>query len=472
VSVTNPHQAAPARGRTRRRAVVRGWLAKKAIDSLGGFEPRPFEATGRTFERPHRTLVMRAVNSTGRVLRACGRQRPITTEDVIGGAERTTRLADWGGDEFREPLARLVESLERDAALTPLGRLFLRALLVHFGANRLRLQQLLGHHPEIRHEPIRAPLFIVGLPRTGSTLLYQLLALDPANRPLLGWESFWPATARGGWGSDPAQRERCLRSVLVPLHLVAPQISVIHPMHAAAPDESTLLMGNSFVAWTFSLLGRVRSYDDWLWGVDRGTLEESYRYLKLQLQALQWQRPGGRWLVKSPIHLQSLDALMTVFPDAQVIQSHRDPAEVVPSTSSLFAVLRSVGSDRVEPRELGEEIAGRLALALARATRVRRLMPDRFVDVDYAALVRDPSGTVERLRVRVGSDGTPLSAAVEQWLARRPPPPRHQYDLAQFGLTRERVAELFAAARVGADSFEPPAGRHEPRLTEQSRWTS
>jgi hypothetical protein len=397
-----------------------------------------------TFGRPYRATPVRVFNWVGSTLRGFGWRNHLTIEGVLRQARESTGLSDWGDESFLEPLGLLVESFETNARLTPMGRLMIDRLLTHFVGNRLRMQREVESHPEILDERIERPLFIVGLPRTGTSLLNGLLSADPRCRALLTWEGLWPTPLSPAGRKRPDIRPRKTKRLLRGVDYLVPHLRAVHPMKHDAPEETTLLMANTFVAWTFSMMGHVRDYDDWLWSVGRAESDRAYEYLKLQLQALQWQRPGGRWLLKSPVHLHSLDSLMRTFPDALVIQTHRDPVQSVPSTCSLFAILRSLYSDSIDPRTLGEEMCQRLARAVIYADLARAAAPERMIDLRYDDLVADKIGTVRRLYEQSGReyDGA-TERAMRRWLDRNPHRGGHRYDLEQFGLTTQEIDRLF-----------------------------
>ena len=277
-----------------------------------------------TYQGPYRTLGMRAFNLVCGVLRQRGWKRPLDTQRLMGVASRRTRLDDWGDESFREPLDRLVTAFETEARLTPLGRLMLRGEFIRQLSNRLRIQHAIREQPGVLNSPVLRPLFVVGLPRTGTTLLLNLLAQEPRRRPLLTHEVLFPLGCRSMLGrhSDGRQKTRWAARLV---DSVAPDLKAVHPLKADVPEECTWLLANTFVSPYFLLYGRIPSYLDYLLGLDFEQRVRAYRYYRLQLQLLQQYHVARSWVLKSPAHLSALDSLLEVFPDACVVQTHRDP---------------------------------------------------------------------------------------------------------------------------------------------------
>lgn len=406
----------------------------------------PRRATSTDYARPYRPRAVAAVNRLGRAWqRLGGGQQPLTSAALMRAAERTTGLDDFGDDSFREPLDRLCAAIENEARLSAVGRLITRARLVSTLANRLRAEALLRHHPEILEQPVRAPIVIAGLQRTGTTLLHRLLATDPGIRALASWESIGPAPApRRIWQRrDPRigrakMAERALR-------YLAPDFFAIHPVEAEAPEEDVILLDYSFLSTVPEAMLRVPSYATWLEEQDQAP---AYRYLKRLLQLLQWQRPGDRWVLKSPHHLEWLDTLLAEFPDARIVQTHRDPARTIPSTCSMIAHSRGVFSDEVDPHEVGRQWSRKIFRLIERSMSTRERTPaGTFFDVSYADFVADP---LAQMRALYGFVDRPLAAEISAQMAAalernvRHKYGRHRYRLADFGLDADEVGRRVA----------------------------
>ncbi len=406
------------------------------------------------FQAPRRPRPVEVANTVWRALQRTGVARSSLAErSLIAAARRRTGL-HFFGDEFasdatREPLRRLLASLEGEARLHPLGRLIWRESLVRALVNRLRIEAIYDLHPEIADLEVAAPVFIVGLQRTGTTLLHRLLACDPTFRPLISWEALNPAPfpnspmPRGG--RDPRMRlaELAERS----LRYLAPEFFAIHPIDAHGPEEDVLLLDLSFASPTADATLRVPSYSRWLAEVDQTA---AYRYFRRVLRVLLWQQPG-RYLGKTPHHLENLDALLRIFPDAKIIQTHRDPVRVVASFCSMMAHGRAVFSDEVDSAEIGEQLAQKAIRAVTRSMQVRERAPsDSFLDVSYADLVVDPQKEVRRIYDHVGLSLLPHTVtAMQRWLNGNPQNKHgvHRYRLEDFGLDRDELSRQLQGYR-------------------------
>jgi hypothetical protein len=409
-------------------------------------------AAEQTFVRPYRTWGMRLFNGIGRRLRRWGFRPRLTLENILHTATRWSRLDDWGDDRFHEPLRVLLESFEEDAQLTPLGRFIIRMTCTKFAVNRLHLQDAFKKHPEILAQDVPRPVFIVGLPRTGTTLLHKLLCQDAGARPLLFWETLEPQLpAQRANGQEDPRARKAQRMVNIMNRWFAPQLPTVHALNPVGPEECNFLLFNTFVSPSFYLYGNVRSYNGWLRGVLSEDRMRVYVEYRRQLQLLQWGEPARHWVLKAPVHSYALEALLTLFPDAAVIQTHRDLTKVIPSTCSLFAVTQQICSDDVDCRRLGPEIAQFLSsFILEPAMKARSSHPGRVFDVHYRDLTRDPIGKVREIYQYFGrAMDDAIEGRMRQWIADNPPTRHgvHHYDLDQFGLTTGQLEKLFGGYR-------------------------
>ena len=401
------------------------------------------------FQPPRFPLPVRVGLAGWRALQEMGVGRTRLDEaSLIAAARRESGLHFLEDESFREPLRRLLWSLEEEAHLHPLGRLLLRQSLVRALVNRLRLEELCDRHPEIRAMPVREPVFVVGLQRTGTTLLHRLLTCEPALRPLLSWEALNPAPFPGAAarvGRDP--RMRLAETAERGLRYLAPEFFAIHPVEAHAPEEDVLLLDLSFMSPTADATLAVRLYSTWLRNTDQ---RPAYQIFRRAIQLLLWQRPG-RWLGKTPHHLENLDALLDVFEGAKVIQTHRDPLRVVPSYASMMAHGRAIFSYRVDARKVGSQLATRAIRSVTRAMAVReRAASGAFLDVAYPDLLADPLKVIRRIYDFIGlALGPETEASMQRWLAENPQNKRgvHRYRLEDFGLDRAQLERSFAPYR-------------------------
>lgn len=399
-----------------------------------------------TFRAPSRRWPVRAFDRAAR-RQLLGHTPALDADALLRSARRRTGLHDLGAPNPAEPFRLLVDSFATEARLSPFGRLLITRLLRNDLERRLRVVDVHARHPELRTLPVRRPVFVIGLPRTGTTLLYNLLAQAPGARPLLGWEAFDPAVPQG-WAGRPDLRRARYRAILDGLYYLTPELRKVHAFAKDGPQECLQLLSRSFVSFAYLLLADLPSYERWLWAQPQEAFTDTYRLHRAQLQLLQAARPGGRWLLKSPAHLGMVEALLEVYPDACIVQTHRDLTEVLGSNCSMFSTVASIFSDHVDAHEVGRALLGRTARIVDRFVEARRRLPvERVVDVHYRDLLADPAGVVRKVW---GHFGTDLPASSEQriarYLAEHPAGKhgQHRYGLAQFGLERAEVERAAA----------------------------
>lgn len=359
--------------------------------------------------------------------------------------------ADFGGEAFLPAFSQLLASLRDEAQLDRTGEWAAAARIIMALNRRRQLSRLLARAPELRERQIVAPIFILGFPRTGTTLLHNLLAADPRSRAVRLWEMREPFAPDDRPGFDGEAWSRSVIStteqVIAAGYKMSPRLADIHPLRATWPDECSWLFRNSFMSLVFGFSHYVPSYVEWLLAQD---MLPAYAYFKLQLQAITHQRGGAPLVLKDPCHLWHLDALLQVFPDARVIQLHRPPEQVVGSFASLCQALHEGGATPRPSAEIGRYAVEMLARGLERSDAVRAtLAPDRILDVDYRELVGDPISTLQRIYCRFGLEfESQARDAATSWLAEnRGLSGRHRYELHEFGLDASTVERRFAAAR-------------------------
>jgi hypothetical protein len=368
-----------------------------------------------------------------------------SADELEDGSRAAAGLHDFGSPYYREGLERTVDALNNEAELSEIGNVIQHATISNALIQRLKVEDTYAQHPEIDDEVVGGPVFVIGLPRTGTTALSQLVAADPQFRSLRMWESQAPTPPpeTATQDSDPriAQAEEGLRM----LDEMFPLMKTMHNSEATAATECQDLMGMSFRTFHFDGAVRVPSYLDWLMHCD---MRETYTFHRRVLKLLQWHCPPTLWHLKTPVHMFALDALVEAYPNAKFLWSHRDPAKVLGSVCSLIRYVRSWSSDRDDPEELGAEQLDSWAEAVLRAMDFRQRLGDsRFADVAFADLQHDPVGT---LRAGYASLGLTFSQdserAVEQWADEHKPGSRgaHDYELSDYGLTPEGVRERFA----------------------------
>ena len=406
--------------------------------------------TSLRYDRPHRPLPIAALNRSGSLLAGLGLGADLREVSLIRAARRSSGLHHFGDESFRIPMRRLLHALEHEAQLHFVGRHMVRQSLVRVLAHRLRIQAELDRNPAILGETLEPPVVIAGLQRTGTTLLQRLLASDPSMRVLAAWEAIHPAPL-STTASPERDREARLRTARLAeraLAYLAPDFAVVHPVEATAPEEDVLLLDFSFISTVPEATQHVPSYSAWLETLDH---VPAYRYLEKILKLLQWQGPRGRWVLKSPHHLEQLDALLEVFPDATIVQTHRDPLRAVASFCSMVAHGRGIFSDFVDPHEVGRHWKRKALRMLDRSQAVReRKSGAGFVDVAYADLLADPLAQVRRIYAALGTSLKPdAEHQMREYLDLNPQfkHGRHRYRLEDFGLDRETTEREFAEYR-------------------------
>jgi hypothetical protein len=389
---------------------------------------------------------VRAINVVGAAAGRLGLQPRLGVDGLLAAATKRTGLHDFGRDDFRAGLHVLTEALDGEARLTTIGRVAARKRLIGLLETRLQLVEQRRRDPRVKDEQIVAPLFVLGLPRTGTTVLYGMLASNPAMRSPASWEVARPFPPPGP--VEDATRVAAMDKDLAGFRQVAPGLEAIHPLGSRLPQECLALQAPQFASYEFPTTFPVPTYWAWLREQD---LTPAYAFEKTFLQHLQSGHRGERWILKTPGHLMWLDTLLHVFPDALLVHTHRDPAAVLASVSSLMYGFRSAMSDHVDKRAVGREQLEAWTWGLRRTMAVRdRLAPDRVVDVQYDDTVRDPVGTVRRVYGHFGLERTAaVDAGVRDYLTENPRDKHgaHRYTLEEFGLDRDEVDSAFASYR-------------------------
>lgn len=368
-------------------------------------------------------------------------------EHLLAAAKRQVPAADFDELFFGEPLERLTQSILTEARLTPLGLTIQRFRLVGALANRLRLDALCRQHPEILATPLPPLLVIAGLQRTGTTMLHRLLASLPDVRAILSWEALNPVPFAGERGDEQRRRIKQAERAEAGLRYLAPEFFAIHPIETHAPEEDILLLDLSFMTQTPEATMHVPSYAAWLEAQDH---RPAYAYLRKTLQALQWLRPGKYMVLKTPHHMEYLDVLLSTFPQAMVVQTHRDPRKTMASFCSMVAHGRAVFSNHVDPLEVGRHWLRKVDRMISRSIAARQATANqaRCVDVLYAELIRDPEWQIQGILERFGLPWqNQFSQVLRQTRSQNSQHKygKHSYKLDDFGLCQQQVADRFAA---------------------------
>jgi hypothetical protein len=356
----------------------------------------------------------------------------LQAEDLRRAATATAGLDDFGDPWWEEPFARLCASLDREARLHLPGRLRARSELQLILQNRLRMVDLWKREPAILQERVDGPIVVTGFGRSGTTLLHELLACDPDNRPPLLWELLHTVPY------DDASGDVCDDEIKLMDEMV-PAFTAMHENGGRLPTECIFSFAHQFSSDIFTGLYNVAEYTVWRSGIDQSPI---YAWHKRHLQTLQWvaDRPTTRWVVKAPSHLSALPVLFATYPDARVVLMHRDPLRVIGSLSDLMATLHYMHSDHVDHAVLVEFMALGMEMQMDPVTAEREagIVPDeQIADVRYKDLVADPLGVIERLYASWDLPVTPeFRSALDAYLAARHANRTggHDYSFADTGL--------------------------------------
>jgi hypothetical protein len=369
----------------------------------------------------------------------------VDIDHLVAAACERAGSSDFGEDTWHEGLDVLVRSLEVEAALNEFGVSAMNDRIVGFLVNRLEVEQWYARYPEIEDQKIVAPLFGLGLPRTGSTALSFLLAQDPARRSLRTWEADRPCPPPETATEHTDPRIAVAQAGIDFTNQMFPGFVGMLPTSATGPQECLLLMGMDLRTLMFDGMARVPSYNAWLLDCD---MEPAYRYHRRVLKLLQWRCPPTRWWLKTPAHMLSIDALNAVYPDAQFVMTHRDVGKVLPSVCALYHALSNVLTEDPDPLAIGAQNMAVWRCSLERLIDFRdRGNEHRFHDLSFEAVQGDPIGEVDKLYTAMGEV---LSDAARQrmhaWWAEnsqdRTAP--HDYSPETFGLDLVGIADHFA----------------------------
>ena len=406
---------------------------------------RPYTFRDAEIQSP----ALRGLNWAGAGLARIGLEVPsLASEAIIRTAQKRAGCRDLGGESFREPLDRYLAAVRDEADLNLFGRLAVKGMLVESLRNRIQLARWARDNPQVRDERIEAPWVIVGLPRTGTSLLSILLGLDPNARTLKHWEAAHPippptlATA----AEDPRIAENAKE--VGQLLKLNPAIGAMHPFGATVEQECVALFMFDIRTLGVETQAYVPSYGRWLQGCD---MAPAYAQHKLALQALQAANPTERWVLKTPNHLWCLDTLRESYPDARIIWTHRDPGKVITSLASLVNALQQMFTHRRDPASVADEWLTKSRFAIDSGMAYDdQSDADWCQHVSFASLMKDPIGTVHKIYAQYGETPQALHVRrMELWLKERGrhSEGRHVYDPKDFGWSYPGLASGFSDYR-------------------------
>jgi hypothetical protein len=368
-------------------------------------------------------------------------------DTLVANARAATGLDDFGAGSYREGLEHFVAALARDADLTELGELALEAQITTNLVNRLRVTDWLAAHPEARRTPVERPIVVLGLPRTGTTLLSELLHRDPANRSLMRWEAqdCVPPPQAATFATDP--RIEIARAAQDAMDAMRPEFKAIHYEAPDGPTECVAVLAQDFKSLLWAVVAHVPSYWMWLRGCDETS---AYEYHHEVLTLLQSGAPG-RWALKTPHHSLALDSLTARYPDARLVMTHRDPTTVVASLCSLAQTLSGTFTDADHGAAIAELWTDISETIVERVMGWRDVHGDgQFADIAYDDLVADPVGSVATIYAQFGEELSPeAETAMRRYVADHPRGEhgRHGYTVDSLGLDQGDLLERFAPYR-------------------------
>ena len=396
----------------------------------------------------HRTPI-RVINRLLRLANGLGLARMALEQDqLLEVARQETGLTDFGDESFLQPMGLLIQSLNEEADLNPLGRFMNRANILRILKHRLYVQDLLKRHPEILNRSLPDPVVIVGLARSGTTRLHRLLASDPHFLHLKSWESVYPVPFPEVFAdrsnNKPDPRIKTLEQGLKAVLYMSPQIAAVHPLGTFEVEEEVGLIQHGFSTQLFEIQAKIPGFAEWLMTHDQTA---AYEYMAQLLKIISWYRDDPEdkpWILKSPQHMQDLDAMLHVFPNAKLICSHRDPIKAVGSACSMTwnAIVRD--TDKLTADWVGQEWLPKTERMLRKTMRVRRELsaPGNQYDIQYADITADWEAAIEGIYDFLGLPLTEQTrSAMQSWLDSNQQHQHgaHKYSLADFGLDRDEV---------------------------------
>lgn len=368
-------------------------------------------------------------------------------------------LTDFGDERFLVPMNKTLEVLE-DAPITNVAHVYVRQSMLRALVNRLRIEDYIKRHPEVLEIEIERPMFVLGFPRTGTTLLQNVLSLDSDARALRMWELTNPVPVDPDREKDHARRRKWAERDLRVAYLATPEMETIHHIYADSVEECWYLFANTFAVLNFDLQSSLSDFGDWLMDFD---MTWAYGEYKRMLQIHAHHQPTERFVLKCPEHLWFVDHLLAVFPDAQIVWTHREPVKTIASYCSLISLARRMMYGHIDRPAVGRHISRRFHLGVTRAMDSRRrLGSDNFIDLDFVELCNDPTGVVRTIKRNFGLPEDPgQQDKVDGWLnnSRSDKKGKHVYDTAVYGLDQDELLEHFDHY---IEQFGIPVGHQRP----------
>jgi len=379
-------------------------------------------------------LWFKSLNAIWKSTFPLGTSIKLDKDKLIKAAQNHTGLTDLGKDFWDEPLERMLNSLNKEAKLHPVGRFISKKRIENLLSVRLRAEDWFKKHPEILEQPLYPVTVIIGLQRTGTTKLHRLMASDPECRALLSWEAINPAPLNGD-AKTGEERIKMARMSEKALKIMSPGFFAIHPVEHLAPEEDVLLLDVSFLSTTAEATMHVPSYAQWLEKTDQSS---AYEYAVKLMKFLQWQRPAKRWVLKTPHHLEFLDLATKHFRDVQFVWTHRNAHKAIPSFLSMVSYSRILFSNHVDPFNVAQHWVKKIGQMTSRAIDFRTKNKDaQFIDVSYFDLVKNSLPVMKRIYKTRGLEiNTDLENTFRNAEQTNPKGKYgvHKYELSDFGI--------------------------------------
>ena len=369
----------------------------------------------------------------------------LSEQYILNAAMNSTSFNNWGSNSFQEGMRKLLNSSIKEAKLHFFGRQFLQKGCIRAVKDRIRLQKAFQKNQEILNTPVEKPVFILGLPRTGTTFLQNLLFRNDQFRHLHYWEQV-------AVGPQPTHKNlkdnyiiKSSVSFVDNLKTIAPEFFIAHEINPYGPEECNGLMERNFTSIIYFMFRNIPSYMEWFQAHD---MTETYDYHKQQLQFLGYHFSKKQWVLKAPVHLFFLKYLFKTYPDAQIVHLHRDPLEVIPSMASLVVISRQIHSNHVSVQETANQILDWVRKIITNSIAYRdETDSDQFLDLAYTDLVKDPLNTINQIYKWLGFDiNNEIQSDISSWLEnskRKRVGKAHHYSLEQFNLTETKIQNEF-----------------------------
>jgi len=413
--------------------------------------------TSNNYSHPYRPLPIKLFNTVAKPFVG-----ELNAKALMESAKKKTGLNDFGkgfgeGEIFHEAFHVLVKALNEEAKLTPFGKFIQKTRLRAALTARLKIADLLKQHPEILDIDLGKLIVIAGLQRTGTTTLHRLIAADPDMRSLVSWEALNPLPLAGEKKGNPQKRINLAKQAEKALAYMAPEFFAIHPVEHDAPEEDILLLDLTFMSQAPEATFYVPSYAKWL---EQQNHQQAYEYLKTVLQILSWfdqGEPPKNWVLKTPHHMEYLDKVLSVFPQATIVQTHRDPQKTTGSFCSMVAHGRGVFSDSVDAREVAQHWTNKVERMMRLSIAVREQTGGKnFIDISYYDLLNDSLASIQKIYDKAGIELTQVARKAMKETENKNTQHRfgkHVYKLDDFGLSVECIEKQY---RFYRDYFNIP----------------